>query len=97
MLHTLYMVASCYEDSVGHMSNVLDLFFMVQLLLEQKVKIFCNVEFSLIISNRITIFGMCVPCKVLMSVRQFSLDLDLISWISEQGKVLVVKSISQIL
>ena len=40
---------------------------------------------------------MCVPCKVLMPVRQFSLDPDLISWISEQDKVLVVKSISQIL
>ena len=45
-------------------------------------------------SNRITILDMCVPCNVLMSVRQFSLDLDLILWFSEQGYVLVVKSIS---
>ena len=30
MLHILYMVASCYEVSVSHMSNVLDLIFMVQ-------------------------------------------------------------------
>ena len=30
MLHTLYMDASCYEVSVSHMSNVLDLIFMVQ-------------------------------------------------------------------
>ena len=52
--------------------------------LKKKVEMFCNVKVSLIISNRITIFGMCVPCKVLMLVRQFSLDLDLISWISEQ-------------
>ena len=85
MLHTLYIDASCYIVYVSHMSNVLDLIFMVQCLLEKKVKIFCNVKFSLIISNRITIFCMCVPCKVLMPVRQFSLYLDLISWISEQG------------
>ena len=30
MLHTLYIDASCYEVSVSHMSNVLDLIFMVQ-------------------------------------------------------------------
>ena len=30
MLHTLYVDASCYEVSVSHMSNVLDLIFMVQ-------------------------------------------------------------------
>ena len=78
MFHTLYMDASCYDVSISHMSNILDLIFMVQWLLEKKVKIFCNDEFSLIISHRITIFGMRVPCKVLMSVRQFSLDLDLI-------------------
>ena len=65
--------------------------------LKKKVKIVCNVYFSLIISNRITIFGMCVPCKVFMPVRQISLDLDLTSCTSEQGKVLMVKSISQIL
>ena len=29
-LHTLYIDASCYEVSVSHMSNVLDLIFMVQ-------------------------------------------------------------------
>ena len=56
-----------------------------------------KVNFSLIINNRVTIFGMCVPFKVFMPFRQFSLDLDLISWISEQGYVLVVKSISHIL
>ena len=97
MLHTLYIDASFYEVSASHMSNVLDLIFMVQWLLEKKVKMFCNVLFSLIISKRITIFSMCVPCKVLMPVRQFSFDLDLISWISEQDEVLVVKCISQIL
>ena len=80
MLHTLYMNASCYEVSVSHMSNVLDLIFMVQWLLEKKL-IFCNVK----LSNRITIFSRCIRCKVLMPVRQFPLDLDLISWISEQG------------
>ena len=85
MLYTLYIEAPCYEVSVSHMSNVLDLIFMFQWPLKKKVQIFCNVEFSLIISNRITIFDMCVPWEVLMSVRQFSLDLDLISWISEQG------------
>ena len=43
----------------------------------KKVKMFCIVEFFLItsISNRITIFGMSVPCTVLVPVRQFSLDL----------------------
>ena len=63
----------------------------------KKVKIhkFCNVNFSLIMSNMINIFGMCVPYKVLVPVRQFSLDLDLIPWISEQGYVFVVKSITQ--
>ena len=30
MLHTLYIHSSCYEVSVSHMSNVLDLIFMVQ-------------------------------------------------------------------
>ena len=30
MLHTLFMDASCYEVSISHMSNVLDLIFMVQ-------------------------------------------------------------------
>ena len=30
MLHTLYIVASCYKVSVSHMSMVLDLIFMVQ-------------------------------------------------------------------
>ena len=49
----------------------------------KKVMFFCNVNFFL--SIRITIWSMCVPCKVLMPVRQFSLNLDLISWITEQG------------
>ena len=40
MLHTLYIDASCYEVSVSHMSNVLDLIFMVQWPLEKKFKIF---------------------------------------------------------
>ena len=30
MLHTLYIDASCYEASTSHMSNVIDLIFMVQ-------------------------------------------------------------------
>ena len=30
MLHILYIDAPCYEVSVSHMSNVLDLIFMVQ-------------------------------------------------------------------
>ena len=85
MLHILYIDASCYEISISHMSIVLDLIFMVQWPLNKKIQIFCNVKFSLTVSNRITIFSMCVPYKVLMPVRQFSLDLNLISWISEQG------------
>ena len=84
MLHTLYIDALCYKVSVHHMTIVLDLIFMVQGLFGKKVKIFCNVNVSLIMRNRITLFGMCIPCKILMPVSQFSLDLDLISWISEQ-------------
>ena len=37
---------------------------------------------------------MCVPCKVLMPVRQFSLDLDLISWLSFGGQVHISDTIS---
>ena len=40
MLHTLYIDASCYEVSVSHMSNVLYLIFMVQQLLEKKLRFF---------------------------------------------------------
>lgn len=39
-----------------------------------------NINFSLIMSNRIIIFGICIPCKVLIPSR---LDFNLISWISE--------------
>ena len=39
--------------------------------------IFYNVNFFLIMSNRIPIFSMCVPCKVLMPVIQFLFDLNL--------------------
>ena len=86
MLHTLHIDSSCHEVSISHLSNVLDWpHFHGSVTTWKKVKIFCNVKFSLIISNRITIFGMCVPCKVLMPVRHFLLDLVLISWIIEQG------------
>ena len=50
-----------------------------------KKKIFCNVNFSLM-SNRKTIFGMCVYTLQRQYANQtVSLDFDLISWISEQG------------
>ena len=51
----------------------------------KKIKMFGNVNFSLIMNFRITFFNMYVPCKVIMPLRKFSLDLDLISWVSEQG------------
>lgn len=40
-----------------------DIIFMDQILLEKRVNIF----FLLIVSNGITIFSICVPCKVFMS------------------------------
>ena len=47
--------------------------------IEKKVKMFCNVKFSLICliisNNRITIFGICLPCKVLMWSDSFHLTL----------------------
>ena len=46
MLHTLniYQDASGYQVSLSHMSNVLDLIFMVECLLEKKVKIFIRLQ-----------------------------------------------------
>ena len=92
MLHTLYMDASyvvygCLMLRSFCQSHVKCPWphFHGSVTTWKKVKIFCNVKFSLIISSRIAIFGMCIPRKVLMPVRQFSLDLNLISWISKQG------------
>ena len=68
-LDASYFVYRCLMVWSFCLSHVLDHIFMVQWLLEKKVVIFCNVNFSLILSNRITIFGMCVPCKVFTAYR----------------------------
>ena len=50
-------------------------------------------KFSFIMSNRINIIGIWVPFKVYMSVRQGPTDLELISWISDQGWSYVNRSV----
>ena len=57
MLHTLYIHVhvSCYKVSISVT------FSWFSIYLKKKVKIICNVNFSLIMSNRINIFSMCEP------------------------------------
>lgn len=64
-----------------------DLNFMVKCCLEFFVKLL-----SLIISNIVIIYGNWVHCNVYISVRYVSPDVDLISWISDQGYNYLVKS-----
>ena len=99
MLHTLYIDASCYEFLLVKCPMSLTSFSWFSDNLK-KSSDFCNVKFSLIISNRITVFGKPVNvylARFLCLSDSFLIDLDLISWIVEQGYVLVVKSISRIL
>ena len=65
MLHTLYMDASCYEVSVSHMSNVLDLIFMDQW---SKINFWVLVFFSNTLCNRSTIFSVWKYFMIYMSV-----------------------------
>ena len=83
MHHTFNIYALCYKCSVSVTCPLsLASFSWFSDYLEEKF-IFCNGNFSLIISSGITLFGTCPPWKVIMIVKQLSLDLDLISWISE--------------
>ena len=70
----LYADTLFYQVSLCRISNVLDLIFRFQLLLEKTFEFL-----SRIMCKWITIFGNLVPCNVNLSVRQESPYLDLIT------------------
>ena len=91
MLHTLNTDALSLEVSVCHMSIVLELIFMVQWLLEKKLKF---LVISLILW--VTMFSICVPWSACPS-DSFHLTSPSFHGSVKRVKFLVVKSISQIL